>query len=368
MTDQSDNRLSLRVADVFQRQMLACVSRSFALTIPRLPPSLSRVVGNAYLICRLADVIEDDPRISQAQTASLLALMIQILQGNARHGAFAARVLPLLGAETKSPERRLVAGAEKIFRLYASLPESSQQAILQCVTDMTCGMRTFAPEGRYGLADQASLDAYCYCVAGVVGQMLTRLFCDYADDIAVRRPQLQALSVSFGEALQLTNILKDIWDDLDRGYCWLPRDRFTAAGVNLDHLARGTQNPAFAKCQAELVALAHGHLANALEYTLLIPPRHRDIRIFCLWAIFLALPTLRKVHASADAPGLQPNKISKIQALLLTRLTALTAGSDTAQRLLFRSLGAGLPFKAVDPAALPDSVLVPDETVALRHA
>ena len=44
-----------------QLRFLPGVSRTFALTIPKLPATLSGVVANAYLLCRIVDTIEDDP-------------------------------------------------------------------------------------------------------------------------------------------------------------------------------------------------------------------------------------------------------------------------------------------------------------------
>ena len=47
----------------FQQQILPHVSRTFALTIPQLPPPLRISVTNAYLLCRIADTIEDEPTL-----------------------------------------------------------------------------------------------------------------------------------------------------------------------------------------------------------------------------------------------------------------------------------------------------------------
>ena len=38
-----------------------------------------------------------------------------------------------------------------------------------------------------GLEDQTEMDHYCYYVAGVVGEMLTELFCEYSREIAIQR-------------------------------------------------------------------------------------------------------------------------------------------------------------------------------------
>jgi farnesyl-diphosphate farnesyltransferase len=57
--------------EVYQDQILPRVSRSFALTIPRLPLDLRTPVTNAYLLCRIADTIEDESALSAAQTLDL---------------------------------------------------------------------------------------------------------------------------------------------------------------------------------------------------------------------------------------------------------------------------------------------------------
>ena len=51
----------------YQIRILPGVSRTFAITIPVLPDSLAVVVSNAYLLCRIADTIEDDSALDQEQ-------------------------------------------------------------------------------------------------------------------------------------------------------------------------------------------------------------------------------------------------------------------------------------------------------------
>ena len=51
----------------YQGYILPGVSRTFALTIPVLPGRLAEVVANAYLLCRLADTIEDDVGLENEQ-------------------------------------------------------------------------------------------------------------------------------------------------------------------------------------------------------------------------------------------------------------------------------------------------------------
>src|ERR1700719_5151017 len=73
--------------EVYQDQILPYVSRTFALTIPQLPLGLRTAVTSAYLLCRIADTIEDEPALSPPET---LAFLQRFSAGVAGSGAAAA--------------------------------------------------------------------------------------------------------------------------------------------------------------------------------------------------------------------------------------------------------------------------------------
>ena len=52
----------------YQERILPHVSRTFALTIPQLPAAVRAAVTNAYLLCRIADTIEDEPALAAPET------------------------------------------------------------------------------------------------------------------------------------------------------------------------------------------------------------------------------------------------------------------------------------------------------------
>jgi farnesyl-diphosphate farnesyltransferase len=76
--------------------------------------------------------------------------------------------------------------------------------------------------GDLRLSDLADLRAYCYVVAGVVGEMLTDLFLLGRDALAGVAPFLRERAARFGEALQLVNILKDAGSDRSDGRTYVP--------------------------------------------------------------------------------------------------------------------------------------------------
>jgi farnesyl-diphosphate farnesyltransferase len=151
----------------------------------------------------------------------------------------------------------------------------------------------------------------------------------------------------------MTNILKDVWEDRSHGACWLPQEIFSRHGIDLARLTAEPFDPRFAAGMRELVAVAHGHLRNALDYTLLIPGREMGIRRFCLWAIGLAVLTLQKINANPRFTTGAQVKVSR-KAVALTRLSTDLAGrNDAALRRLFAFAARGLPLTPVGEARRP---------------
>jgi farnesyl-diphosphate farnesyltransferase len=328
--------------EVYQQQLLQGVSRTFALTIPQLPPNLYKSVGNGYLLCRIADTIEDDPALSPAQKALFSQQLVQVLEGSLSAQVLSRNLLPTL-SNASPAEQQLIANMSRVIRLTHSCNAIQQAALIRCVRIMTEGMVHFQQHSSIsGLKDMAELDHYCYVVAGVVGEMLTELFCDYSPQIAKHESELRKLAVSFGQGLQMTNILKDIWDDQQRGMCWLPQSVFDTVGFELRDLALSTHPPEFAQGLTPLIHTARQHLSDALRYILLIPRHEQGIRRFCLWALGMALLTLRNIHAHREFTDGKQVKISR-RAVKTTVIVSNVAGySNTALRSLFYLLASRL--------------------------
>jgi len=329
---------------VYQADILQGVSRSFAFTIPQLPDALRDVVGNAYLLCRIADTIEDEPALSAAQKREFSQRYVGVVEGREDPAAFARDLGALLSPSTTERERDLVANTARVVRITRGFRAPQRAALERCVRIMTRGMAEFQQKASLaGLNDVPHLDRYCYYVAGVVGEMLTELFCDYSEEIGARREDLFALSTSFGQGLQMTNILKDLWDDRNRGVCWLPRDVFSSFGFELRSLAPGQADPKFVKGLFELVAIARYHLTNALRYTLLIPSHETGIRRHCLWSLGMAVLTLRRIHATPTFRSGREVRISRRSVKAVVVATSALTRSNSALELLFGALTRGLP-------------------------
>lgn len=330
----------------FQDQILPHVSRTFALTIPQLPMPLRTAVTNAYLLCRIADTIEDEPALSPPESRVFLQRFTAVVRGTETAGPLAREVVRRLSERTLPAERELVSGMERVIEVTAGLG-AERAAIQRCIEMMCHGMHHFQQTASVaGLARTSDLDSYCYYVAGVVGEMLTELFCCHSPAVAAQRNALQELSTSFAEGLQLTNIIKDFWEDRSRGACWFPRDLFARHGIELAELSPQGSDARFQAGVRELVAVAHGHLRNALAYALLLPTRETGIRLFCLWAIGLAVLTLRRIDAHPDYTSGAQVKVSH-SAVLLTRLcTSAAVRNDRLLRRLFEHAARGLPLTA----------------------
>ncbi len=328
----------------YQDHILPGVSRTFALTIPQLPAGLRDVVANAYLLCRIADVIEDNAVLPAAEKQTFHDRFVAVVEGRTPSEALSRDLAPHLSAETPPAERDLIANIGRVVALTRSYRPCSYTAIARCLRIMCHGMPEFQRRIQpSGLVDVAELDLYCYYVAGVVGEMLTELFCDYSPRINRQRETLMALAPSFGQGLQMTNILKDVWKDRTRGACWLPRDIFNAAGCDLGSIADGHHEQAFSAGMKQLIAIAHSHLQDGLNYTLRIPAEETGIRQFCLWALGMAVMSLRKVHRNPALVAGAQVKISRKTVKATIVITNMAIRRDQMLRTLFRWSSYGLP-------------------------
>ena len=329
----------------YQDQILPHVSRTFALTIPQLPPALARPVPNAYLLCRIADTIEDAPALSPPETLEFLQRFSALVGGAGDARTLTRDLEGRLSERTLATERELIKNMDRVMRVTESLEKRQRAAIERCVRLMCYGMPRFQFNASLsGLKRCTDLDDYCYYVAGVVGEMLTELFCDYSPQIARNRASLSGLAASFAQGLQMTNILKDVWEDRGRGACWLPQEVFTRHGIDLADVRKESQDAHYAKGVEELVGVAHAHLRNALDYTLLIPAHETGIRRFCLWAIGLAILTLRKVAMTPGFTAGAQVKVSHATVSMTLALTNASLRSNWMLRRLFNLASRGVPL------------------------
>ncbi|MBL8498942.1 squalene/phytoene synthase family protein [Nitrosomonas sp. JL21] len=338
----------------YQDFILQGVSRTFALTIPQLPEALRRVIGNAYLLCRITDTIEDDNALTSEQTRQLSEMFSEVVSGNTCAEEFSQTLYPLLSDHTIPAEHDLIKNTAAVIRITHSFNPTQRAALERCVRIMAKGMADYQEtESLAGLKDLSAMNQYCYFVAGVVGEMLTELFCDYSPTINHHKPVLMKLSVSFGQGLQMTNILKDIWEDRQRGACWLPQDIFDKHGFDLKNLTPGMTDEKFQAGLAELLGIAKSHLRNALIYTHLIPPEEKGIRRFCLWAIGMAILTLNNINKNRSFSEANQVKINRRSVKATIIATSLFARYNWALNLLFEITSKNLP----DAGSFTDVIL-----------
>lgn len=331
-------------------QLLPSVSRTFALTIRVLPGSLRDTVTVAYLLCRIADVLEDsnqiDPRVRRSGLLELAEAFASLTE----------RAMDLSPAATPESERRtlerlldclegspawtglddssrsLLQSREAVLRAFHALPLISRGIIAHWVEAMARGMAGFVEKELdaepadgllFRLHTWEEMRSYAYCVAGTVGYLLTELFThDLRLGDNAKTARLRDLAGSFGLGLQLTNILQDFSEDRVRGWSYVPEDLARRHGTTLARLHQESDRAAALRVIADLIEEAAGHLDSAMEFALLIPRNAPRIRLFCLWPIFFARRTLVKLWGEpAVLDGGEKVRISRAEVRSLMRQT-----------------------------------------------
>lgn len=159
---------------------------------------------------------------------------------------------------------------------------------------------------RYDTFDQ--LEQYCYRVASVVGLLSIEIF-------GYRNPACRVYADHLGKALQLTNILRDVRSDAERGRIYLPLSELARQGVSPEQVLRFEYSDAF-RLLAEGVAERARHHYRQARQTLPIEDRRAMAAAELMGSVYWRL--LRKLEARRfDVLGPRPTRLSKGQKLLL---------------------------------------------------
>jgi farnesyl-diphosphate farnesyltransferase len=289
----------------------------------------------AYLLCRIADTLEDDGAASPEDKARLLGEFLTCLDDAATADAFPAHAASIGG---DAAHVRLLQSTDLVCVLFRSLPAASRERVAHWVREMARGMADFTLRHPRGLRIQTVEEyrEYCYYVAGTVGCMLTELWREHGHVPPARYDALWARCTHFGEALQTVNILKDIAADAEReNAIYVPEATLRAHGGSQASLLDPAHRAANRAAVGEFIQLAWADLDEAFEYLLLIPRRAITVRAFCVLPLLYAYATLRELTQS-DAM-LQPGGVVKIsraevQSLMVAGLAVL--GSNALLRKL----------------------------------
>jgi len=220
-------RLSLFLMSVID-DLLQQTSRTFALAIPLLPEPTRNQVGIAYLLFRIADTFEDAVLWTRERRLEALGRFVELLdQDPTAAEALAVECLREPPLE-HAGYQELVARMPLVLRDFGALPLPVRVAVRRHLIRSVDGMRQFVrrSDERNGLAltDIEDLRDYCYSVAGIVGEMLTELYLLDRAELATSAEELRNRAASFGEGLQLVNILKDAPRDAAEGRVYIPGD------------------------------------------------------------------------------------------------------------------------------------------------
>ncbi len=255
-------------------EMLRRTSRTFYLSIIRLPSPLKEAITSAYLTFRALDEIEDHAELDKGTKIQLLSTISRNFQ-NYKTDHVNDFCTALRGQRDSLPEV-----TNRLDEWVMLAPRTIAPRISGVSASMAYHMAHWV-ENDWRVQTRRDLDCYTFGVAGLVGLLLSDVW-DWYGGIKTRPED----AIGFGRGLQAVNILRNRPEDLDRGVNFFPD------GWLEDDLA------SYAKTN---LTLANGYVAA-------LPSG--DIKDFCRTPLTLAYATL-------DALGRGESKLSRSAVLTL---------------------------------------------------
>ena len=268
---------------------------NLALAFVLLPKAKRDGMTALYAFCREVDDVADEETVPvetrRTQLAAWRADVLRACSGGSPEFAVNRELQPIIAAH-KLP-----------FALFDELIRG---------VEMDLDIK------RYETFEQ--LDHYCYRVASVVGLLSIEIF-------GYSNPACRAYADYLGKALQLTNILRDVRTDAERGRIYLPLSELARFGVSQEEILRFEYSERFQKL-AECIAARARHFYHLARQTL--PPEDRRSMVAAelmgsvYWRLFLKLEANR-----FDVFGPNPTRLSKGHKLLLIFLSWLRTSLGT---------------------------------------
>ena len=332
------------------------VSRTFALTVDVLEEPMASHICLGYLLCRVADTVEDAGHIPPAAQSDVLETYRRAIDPDedVDIGRFRSDVDEWLPAPAeRTADWNVVAESPTIVATFEQLDPEVRAAVVPPVVEMVDGMAMFvdrhAGEGGLRIDDRDELEQYCYYAAGTVGNLITNLLTrgEVGED---RARQLRDTAEEFGLLLQLVNVSKDVYDDYtEENNVYLPAEWLEAEGVDQESVIDPENRESSARVVGRTAKYARSFLDDAQAYLETMPLSHGNTLEAWTVPYLLAVGTLRELGSRPeDALTEAGVKISR-QEVFAVMSVAGDAGRDSVAEL--RETIARMPYhRAVEPA------------------
>lgn len=283
------------------------VSRTFAVTVDTLEEPMATRICLGYLLCRIADTIEDAGHIPPAEKTELLRSYGRAIDPDEDTDieAFVSKAEPWQPSPGEGSSDWIVVGeAVRVHATFRALPVGIRDAIIPPVLELVGGMATFvdryAEAGGLRIETPEELEHYCYYAAGTVGYLITNLLTRNGVS-ATQRRILYETAEEFGLLLQLVNIAKDVYDDYtEENNVYLPATWLREVGVPQEHVVSPTYSEGTATVVERTTRRAKAFLDDAQRYLTAMPVAEGNT--IAAWSVpfLLAVGTLREL---SERPG-----------------------------------------------------------------
>ncbi len=313
------------------------VSRSFAIVVPQMEKPLDDYTGISYLLCRVADNIED-VEAGVDFKRERFAEMTRMLDGVSSPETVLASWEKFEWPGLTAHEQNLMTAANglQLWQIFGKFPDRFKRHIAYWVSEMISGMvGNLDPETSvlkkerdlHVLHTVEAYNRYCYVVAGNVGHLLTRMTADFYGFSQHTVHQLLQYTEHFARTLQKTNILKDFGKDLSRGICYIPRKWMQSAGKLIEGVTMETRRLVLEDLFNEL--------KGAVRYISHIPLSAKGYRMGALLCLLPAFETVRLALQNLEAT-LTEDASFKINRETLGHCFQLAMQSTADNDLLYR--------------------------------
>lgn len=284
----------MKEAPVDLNLVLKKVSRTLYISFMVLPEEIRRQLSAGYLICRAMDSVVDSVNVTTEEKKKILDLFVTSIDGGSSE--FFTSLHLVSEKLSDKWEKALLKEFHAVCKMVSSFSQDEKALLRMLLLGVSSGMKTdlsiFSNQNEIrALQTGNDLFNYCHRIGGVPGIFWYKTYNSYFRGKMGHRDIANA-AYSIGTGLQLTNIVKDIHEDLLKGRCYFPMEDLSSAGIVPSDLLKKEKIDVFRPILNRWIIQTVDLLDSCEKLVFSIGKTQFALRAAVIWPVYWAMDTL----------------------------------------------------------------------------
>lgn len=273
--------------------LLRKTARTLSFSFSILPSYPKFMLSYGYLVARAMDSVVDESQASEDIKKEFIYKIFKVSSGENLIISKDLKAEILKGL--RENEQKLILEIDEIISYFKSkITDNDMKAFRKLIAGLYNGMLIDICDFKTGaISDIKTLDRYVSLIGGIPALYWYDVYLNYKP--SVFKSNFYSSAYHIGKALQYTNILKDLYDDVRRKRCYIPLTYLKEKNISIDDLKNPSNIDMVRDFIKSVVIVAVDFLDESEKFILSIDSSDFTLKLSLIWPIYWSVETLTAV-------------------------------------------------------------------------